>query len=64
MGFGFSLDQRRSTLWLGIGGDVYDGTAYAVKSDIAIGDRWFLNVGLTAGNYSQLAGPLGAGLRY
>ena len=64
MGFGFSLDQRSSTLWLGIGGGVYDGTVYAVKADIAIGERWFLNVGLTAGNYSQLAGSLGAGFRF
>lgn len=64
MGFGFSLDNRHSTLWLGVGGGVYDGTVYAVKSDIAIGDRWFLNVGLTAGGNSQLAGSLGAGLRF
>jgi hypothetical protein len=64
MGFGFSLDQRRSTLWLGIGGGVYDGTVCVVKSDIATGDRWFLNVGLTAGDYSQLAGSLGAGFRF
>jgi|GEM_PF-3024900 hypothetical protein len=64
MGFGFSLDQRSSTLCLGIDGGVYDGTVYAVRSDIAIGDRWFLNVGLTAGNYSQLASSLGAGFRF
>jgi hypothetical protein len=64
MGFGFSLDQHRSTLWLGAGLGVYDGTVYGVKSDIAIGERWFLNVGLTAADNSQLAASLGARVRF
>ena len=64
MGLGFSLDNRHSTLWLGFGGGVYEGRVYAVKSDIAISDRWFLNLGLTAGDYSQLAGSVGAGIRF
>jgi len=64
MGLGFALDQRRSTLWLGVGAGVYDGTVYAAKSDIAVGERWLLNVGLTAGGNGQVAASLGAGIRF
>jgi hypothetical protein len=63
MGLGFSLDQRHSTLWLGVGGGVYDGTVYSVKSTIAITDKWLLNLRVTAGDNAQLAGSIGAGFR-